>query len=370
MIAPASLEAPSLAPGLQERCERGLTILSSSERRPFRRVLYVNSYGGAAFWRDVKAGLAAPHHLWGCVELARMGYEVALAEPLPDFYLHRNPLPHDLKLLEVVRSWLGADGIVYCGHNVLYWLPLLRMLGAHRGRIVSLLYAREPLDFSRAHHGIVALTGAAAEHARQLAPRARVAHLGWGADLSVFPRLPYHPEWFLACGRTRRDHVTLCTATHQAHRFTRVVSSQLPRSLAWPDHVQLMTDRASADVVSYGELLHDLYAFCAASLIVLQRDPEERTAVGLTNLIEAMAMARPAIVTRTGALPSEIDVEALGCGLHVPPDDPAALAEAIDYLATHGALAAAMGARGRAHCETHYNITRYAADLHRFFENL
>lgn len=370
MIALRAAPAPAVASDILERREHGLVILSPRGTRPFRRILYVNSYGGAAFWEEIKAGRVAPHHLWGCLELVRLGYEVALAEPLPDFYLHRNPLPHDLRLLRLVRSWLGADGIVYCGHNVLYWLPLLRALGAHRARIVSLLYAREPLDFSRAHHGIVALTGAAAEHARRLAPRASVAHLGWGADLEVFPRLPYHPEWFLACGRTRRDHATLCAATHRSRRFTRVVSSHLPRSLAWPDHVQLMTDQASADVVSYGELLHELYASCAASLIVLQRDPAEYTAVGLTNLIEAMAMARPAIVTRTGALPSEIDVEAVGCGLHVPPDDPAALAEAIEYLATHSERAAAMGAKGRAWCEQHYTIGRYAADLHRFFESL
>ena len=54
----------------------------------------------------------------------------------------------------------------------------------------------------------------------------------------------------------------------------------------------------------------------------------------------------------------------------MPPDDPAALAEAIEYLATHSERAAAMGAKGRAWCEQHYTIGRYAADLHRFFESL
>jgi len=27
------------------------------------------------------------HHLWGCVELVKLGYEVAIAEPLRHFYL-------------------------------------------------------------------------------------------------------------------------------------------------------------------------------------------------------------------------------------------------------------------------------------------
>jgi glycosyltransferase involved in cell wall biosynthesis len=81
-------------------------------------------------------------------------------------------------------------------------------------------------------------------------------------------------------------------------------------------------------------------------------------------------MARPVIVTRTGALPTEIDVEQSGCGLHVPAGDAPALAHAIHHLATHPREAEAMGVRGRALCESRFNITRYAADLHQFFESL
>jgi glycosyltransferase involved in cell wall biosynthesis len=366
----ASIEAPPVKRGVIESRERGLTVLSAPGVRPRRRVLYVNSYGGAAYWQRIKQGLVAPHHLWGCLELVHMGYEVALAEPLPDFYLHRNPLPHDLKLLGLVRSWLGSDGIVYCGHNVLYWLPFLRSLGVHRARIVSLLFAREPLDQATAHSGIIALTGAAAEQARKIAPQAKVAHLGWGADLSLFPRLPYQPEWHLSCGRTLRDHRTLAQAAVLSHRILRVICGRAPADIAWPSNVQLVTNSSAEDTVTYSDLLHEQYGNCAASLIILKADPSEHTAVGVTNVIEAMAMARPVIVTRTGALPTEIDVEAQGCGLHVPPDDPRALANAIEELTVNPRRAEAMGERGRALCERRYNIGRYASELHQFFETL
>src|ERR1044071_4583807 len=146
----ATFPVPDVTTGIVERKENGFVILSPADRKPGRRILHVNLYGGQYVWEKIKQGLLPTHQFLGCVELVRMGYEVCFAEPLPDFYLYRRPLPHDLKLLKVVRSWLGADGIVYCGHNVLYWLPFLRVLGVHRQRIVSLLYAREPLDFSRA----------------------------------------------------------------------------------------------------------------------------------------------------------------------------------------------------------------------------
>lgn len=366
----APVESPSVKRGIVERREHGLVVLAPEKGPVRRRVLYVNSYGGAAYWQKMKQGLVAPHHLWGCLELVRMGYEVAVAEPLPDFYFNRKALPHDLRMLKVVRSWLGRDGIVYCGHNVLYWLPLLRALGALRCRIVSLLFAREPLDHSDAHSGIVALTGAAAEQARALAPRAKVAHLGWGADLSVFPRLPYDPDWFLSCGRTLRDHATLSAAAARGHRKIRVIMARPPAGVVWPPSVQLFTNSSDDDVVSYGELLHNQYAACAASLVILRADAAEYTAVGMTNVIEAMAMARPVIVTRTGALPTEIDVEKHGCGLHVPANDPAALAAALEQIAKHPRQAEAMGEKGRALCESRYNIVRYADELHAFFESL
>src|SRR5437763_897119 len=216
MSATPTLNEPQsrlVADGVVERDDAGLLVLAPANRRPFRRVLFVNCYGGRACWEKIKAGLIPPHHLWGCIELARMGYEVGIAEPLAaEFYLYRNPLPHDLKLLRVARQWLGPNDIVYCGHNILYWLLFLKKLGTIHCHFVSLLYGREPLDFSRTHSGIIALNGAAADHARELAPRSKVAHLGWGVDLNFFPRLPYQPKSFLSCGITQRDHHTLSLA--------------------------------------------------------------------------------------------------------------------------------------------------------------
>ena len=53
MHALASIDALGATDGIFERQEQGLIILSSNRARPLRRVLYVNSYGGAAFWELV-----------------------------------------------------------------------------------------------------------------------------------------------------------------------------------------------------------------------------------------------------------------------------------------------------------------------------
>src|SRR5262249_14762450 len=258
--------------GIVESRERGIVILSSAAKTPFRRIIYLDSYGGASVWEKIKSGDLPPQHLRGCLELVRMGYEVALAEPLPDFYLHKNAFPHDFKLLKLVR-WAGKDGIVFCGHNVLYWLLFLRKLGVIRCQIVSTLWAREPLNFASAHSGIIALTRAGAEQAKKLAPNVKVAPLGWGADLSIYPRLPYRPETFFSCGIALRDFKTLSVAAARCRQSIEVLCPGLPEDVSWPSNVHVIDSGRGWNFEnkrgSYGQLLHNHDAGCGHLLIIL-----------------------------------------------------------------------------------------------------
>lgn len=302
-----------------------------------------------------------------------MGYEIAIPEPIPDFNYRRNPLPHDFRILGLARRWLGRDDILYCAHNVLFWLPLLRRFGGLRCRIVSLLYARETLDSAAGHDGIIGLNPAATEQARKLAPSALVAHLGWGADLSAFPALPYHPDFLLSCGVTFRDNRTLSRAAAIAGIPVRLIVPTHPDG-KWPSNVEIIESRrglsTSIKPISFYSLLNDHYSRASASLIITGHDPKQEGACGFTNLIEAMAMARPVILTRTGSLVTEIDVEKEGCGLFVPYGDAEALAHAMRVITDDPSRAAGMGRRGRAIAEERYSIGRFARRLDDFFRQI
>lgn len=370
------LETSSVTRGIVERQERGVVILSPADRKPIRRLIYLDNYGGAAMWAKIKKGDVAPHLLRGCIELTRMGYEVALAEPVPDNWkFRRRPIPHDLPVVKLAMSWLGKDGIIFCGHNVLVWTPMLRKLGLLRCRIVSQLFGREELPWSRGHAGIIALTPDGAEEARKLAPDAKVAHLSWGADLSVFPTLPYSPEAFFSCGITMRDHRTISLAAARSRHQFEVICPGISGEIKWPDNVKV-TDGGrgwnfESKKLSYHDLLHKHYGRSAGSLLILQKHPHvETTAAGFTELIEVMAMGRPIIATRAAVLAAEIDVERTGWGMFVPYEDAGALAEAVNFLGDNPKKAEEMGQRGRELAEKHYNTERYARDLHAFFEKL
>lgn len=360
--------------GIVERREFGCVILSPEGKQSSRRVLFVNSYGGGDLWRKVKVGEISPHHLWGCLELVRMGYEVALAEPVADFSYRGRPFPHDLTLLKAARSWLGRDGIIYCGHNVLFWIPFLKAAGLLRRAIVSLLFANETLDFSRSHTAIIALTPTAAQAARKLAPRAKVAHLGWGADLRSYPHRAYSPRYMLHCGIAGRDFPTLNKAASHSSQPIRIIASEPIGNLTWPANVEVIDSGRGYNHedkrVSFSTLVNVHYAQAAASLIVTIPNPQKNHALGFTNLIEAMALGKPIIHTHTGALADEINVETSGCGLSVPPGDHVALARAMDLIANDRARAEAMGLAARRLAEAHYNIDRYAAQLDQLFSHI
>jgi len=80
-------------------------------------------------------------------------------------------------------------------------------------------------------------------------------------------------------------------------------------------------------------------------------------------LLEAMASGKPVVATRVGSVP---DLVQNGyTGLLVPPDDPTALAEALEVLVADGNQRQKLGEQAREHVQTRYDfdltIARYTA---------
>jgi len=93
-----------------------------------------------------------------------------------------------------------------------------------------------------------------------------------------------------------------------------------------------------------------------------------RSSEGLpVSVLEAMAMARPVVVTDVAGAREEVDdgVE----GKVVPPGDEEALALAIRDLAADPTAAARMGQRGRERVRRDFTVERMAADMDRFYRS-
>jgi len=87
-----------------------------------------------------------------------------------------------------------------------------------------------------------------------------------------------------------------------------------------------------------------------------------------TKLFEYMALGLP-VITSDFLLYRDV-VERHGCGLCISPNDPKAVAHALQYLIENSAEARVMGERGCRATETQYNWTTEAAKLVQFYRTI
>jgi len=80
---------------------------------------------------------------------------------------------------------------------------------------------------------------------------------------------------------------------------------------------------------------------------------ESNYTVGLTTVVEAMALGIPIICSRNAQMP--MDIEREGCGITVDYGDEKGWAWSVDYMASYPKAAALMGHKGRLLAEKYYN---------------
>ena len=115
----------------------------------------------------------------------------------------------------------------------------------------------------------------------------------------------------------------------------------------------------NVEVAAFGLFeLRQLYADAAFVVVPLQ---ETDFQAGITTILEAMAMGRAVICTRTAGQTDTVVDEVTG--LYVPPSDAGALRGAIERLVAEPATAARLGAAGRAWVVERADIAVYAAEL-------
>jgi glycosyltransferase involved in cell wall biosynthesis len=374
----------------------GILVVVRPEHMTNRKakICYVNTYleGREA---DVSKGLYPRNHLWGADALQDQGFEVTIApgrgtdfisqvarklSKLTKFRL--GDLEQEWQIIKLLRQ--GFDAI-YVANGDLFFLILLKKLNLLSIKIVTWVYT-PPKIFPvwqfrnvknspwllQGYDGFLCLTKKAAQYYSAIAPKAFVKNLDWAADTVLFsPRQETQPNaFFFCCGRTNRDYATLMQAAKKIDfSIYALVSPSYLSGLEIPSNVRLIQgpENASNDRgLSYPEMIDAYYANCQAMLIPRLPDPDDTC--GFTNLLEAMAMGKPVIMTKTGAL--DIDIEAEGFGIYVEPNDAEGWVRAMKLLIDEPERALAMGARARKAALRYYNLERFGQDLNQYFLKL
>jgi glycosyltransferase involved in cell wall biosynthesis len=169
---------------------------------------------------------------------------------------------------------------------------------------------------------------------------------GAGAEMRDYPTLIEAIRGTDLRCHIATDHVRI------PHRI-RLVDRRVPADkLSIPPDAKITVGRKTLPE------LRDLYA--RSRIVVVPLLPSESDN-GVTVILEAMAMGKPVICSRTRG---QVDVIQDGVtGVYVPVGDPAALRQAMLSLWTEPQKAHAMGARARAYVEQHHTLERFALNV-------
>lgn len=323
--------------------------------------------------RELLAGIERDEEpdsqLHGALYLHEHGIEAAFHDPL----LTRRALRRPLDRL----AWNGRELTVplEVGRTDVVFTPLVALLPlAARVRRLPVVAINFGLNLiwrraSRARRALLRRSLEAAARVICLGESQRtelvdVAGLDPGRVLTML--IPVDDRFFmpkerdagtvLAVGKDlARDYATLAAGGIDAE--VRVVAH--PRNLegiALPSTFELLQGLPSV-------ALRDEYARAACVVLPQRSDayPYGSEGGGLTALLEAMAMGKPIVASDRAILHDYVEdgVEAL----LVPPEDPAALREAIERVLGDPELARSLGAAARARVERAHTSRGFAAEL-------
>jgi glycosyltransferase involved in cell wall biosynthesis len=353
------------------------------------RLLLVFRDGWEERLDEVAAGVA-PAESYGYFALRARGVDVAAVDSSlvssrswralslayqRAYVIPRSGIGYRLDQARAVRRHTAADpGRVVVATNDSIGLPLLSLHARRRlcnpivlmsiglcdalaRGAVNARLARRYVRLLGEARSIIVFTPVERETLQELAPRARVAVIPLGIDLDWWSTRADttgdHID-LLAVGRdTSRSFSTLAEAVRPLEIETRIVGTLARRQGVIPTRWLAMEDD-----MSFRELRRRLHA---ARVVAV---PARAAAYGSgqATALQAMAAGRPVVFTD----PGWAQYHGLRAGehyVHVPPEDPEALREAIVRMLDDPEGSERLGERGRAAVAKLFSLTRQADAL-------
>ena len=238
--------------------------------------------------------------------------------------------------------------------------PKTKLLSPH------LSYQKNSL---RKSAGFFCLTQNGYNHYKQYA---KSVFVPWYVDIELFniPEAKIHEQttsFFLATGKTERDYKTLIESAYHVKAEIRIIAPQsqkpkkLPLNVRWINSSSNPPDQA----INY-QTLREWYSQCIAVCIPLSGDADDTC--GYTNMLEAMAMQKPVLMTRSGCL--HVNPETGGFGKLIPKKSSSEWSNSMNELIKKPDLVRYYGEKGRKLVETDFTKENFDRSILSFFKAL
>jgi glycosyltransferase involved in cell wall biosynthesis len=258
------------------------------------------------------------------------------------------------KKFDAVLSWDARLGLMFAG--------LMKLTGARVPHMVMFSWISRPkkamvLRLVRSHIDRMFVWSSYQRDFllnRMRIPPSNVVFCSGRVDQKFFRPMARPADMICSVGREMRDYVTLIRAIRDLDIPCHIAVSVIPGVKdAWMTEIEkegALPAHITVGNKNYADL-RELYA--RSKFVVTPLIPTD-TDNGITSLLEAMAMGKAVICTRTEGQ-RDIVTEGVN-GLIVPPFDPRALRSAIDRLIAHPEEADRMGKAGREFVERSHNL--------------
>ena len=333
---------------------------------------------------EIEKGLYPKHHLWGLhalntipgcqVELLRTNsikLPMFIEKIINRFFLKNSPgIKAELCALIASRN----SNLLYsvCGP-----LSLIPFFG--KAKVISWVFRKpkiiengffSPYSISKLnkHTAFLCLTPNAY---KSFQAHAHSKFLPWCVDLDIFsPNLSNGKQikpFFLATGKTGRDYATLIDGAKNVDAELRIIGpkyqkpNQLPKNIKWIE----TSDNPPDQAIDYPTLCK-WYANCIAVCVPLSGDADDTC--GYTNMLEAMAMAKPVLMTRSGCL--HINPKIGKYGILTETNNSESWKNAMNFIINHPNEAMTMGENGRKMIEENFTIKKFNKELVKFIEDI
>ncbi|WP_315547017.1 glycosyltransferase family 4 protein [Prevotella koreensis] len=340
------------------------------------RIYYYHTQDAEHIINEWKCGRYPSHLLYGATCFAENGIKTVM-------HKHRQENNRLLRMVRVAWQVMHCreqyDVLYGSSHRGLELLIMLRAIGIYRHPIC--IWHHQPITKARGllreyvsrlyYRGIDHLfmfsktIAEMSERSVKCRPeRISVAH--WGADIDYYDRfMREHREQrsgFISSGMERRDMPTLISAFNNTALPLRIFSITKYLGNDYEKIIGSIERRENIMVTFNNRLMIDELTaeVNRSACVVICCQPTNYT-VGLTTVVEALALGIPIICSRNPQMPMDIEDE--GCGLLIDYGDVAGWERAIRFIAENPEEAKRMGERGRKLAEKVYNIRQCTCEM-------